>query len=157
MMKQNRPFMPGYGISTKRKGLLEWEVVEKGMLAARNYWLATSRTDGRPHSTPVWGLWHSSVFYFGMDKKSQKAENIANNSAIVVHLESGDEVVILEGVAEQIKDKNLLQQLDELYRKKYDVPLLGEAPIFALEAEKIFAWHESDFPNTATRWQLDEG
>ena len=39
--------------------------------------------------------------------------------AITVHLESGSEVVIIEGVAEQITDVSLLEQVIGMYNAKY--------------------------------------
>jgi general stress protein 26 len=59
---------------------------------------------GRPHATPVSGVWIEGGFYFGTGTGSRKARNLAKNQHLVVHLESGDEVVILEGVAEEVAD-----------------------------------------------------
>ena len=95
-----RPDMPDYGISADADGLLPWQHVSEQMAAARNYWIGTVRPDGRPHATPVWGVWVDETFYFGMGPRSVKARNLAANPALVVHLESGDDVVVLEGVAE---------------------------------------------------------
>ncbi len=30
-----------------------------------NYWICTTRPDGRPHSIPVWGFWLDGGLYFG--------------------------------------------------------------------------------------------
>ncbi len=53
------PLMPGYGISDANsgKGLLEWSWATERLMKAHNYWLATTRPDGRPHCMPVWGIW----------------------------------------------------------------------------------------------------
>jgi Pyridoxamine 5'-phosphate oxidase len=99
-----RPYMPGYGIRPDGEGLLPWSFVDERMANARNYWVATTRPDGRPHATPVSGVWIDGSFYFGTGPGSRKARNLAKNQHLVVHLESGDEVVILEGVAEEVAD-----------------------------------------------------
>ena len=69
---------------------------------SRSYWICTARPDGRPHSIPVWGMWVDGALYFGTARDARKAKNIAHNPAVSVHLESGDDVVILEGKASEI-------------------------------------------------------
>jgi len=63
-------------------------------------WIATTRPDGQPHSRPVWGVWLDITFYFSTG--SLATQNLAAQSAITVHLESGNEVVIIEGTAQQV-------------------------------------------------------
>src|SRR5215213_9005621 len=55
--REDRPQMPGYGISHEAKGMLEWEWAEERLRESHNYWLATTRPDGRPHVFPIWGVW----------------------------------------------------------------------------------------------------
>jgi hypothetical protein len=157
----DRPAMPGYGISTDNEGLLEWPWLSGAMRPARNYWIITARPDHLPHATPVWGVWVDEVFYFCCGQKSQKARNIAANPNVVVHLESGDDVVILEGVLELIKDKGIYPGLSEEYLRKYDFDPFGEHgvqpgdPLYALRVKKAYAWREKDFPKSATRWKFE--
>jgi nitroimidazol reductase NimA-like FMN-containing flavoprotein (pyridoxamine 5'-phosphate oxidase superfamily) len=147
--------MPGYGIQDAQAGdgLLPWSFVSERMAAARNYWVHTTRPDGRPHAAPVWGLWHAERFYFGTGPDSRKGRNLAASPHVVVHLESGDEVVIFEGRVELVEDKALLAALDKAYKEKYGFPLSGG---FRLAPETAFAWREHDFPTSATRWQFGE-
>jgi hypothetical protein len=63
-------------------------------------WLGTTRPDDRPHVMPVWGVWIDDIVYFGTAPDSVKALNLASNPAAVVHLESGNDVVIVEGRTE---------------------------------------------------------
>jgi len=51
-----RPHIPGYGIPTHTEGLLPWSFALERLEKARNYWVATTRPDGRPHTVPVWGV-----------------------------------------------------------------------------------------------------
>ena len=104
-----RPYAPGYGIPSHRRGMTSWDHVEERMAEAHNYWVATVRPDGRPHATPVWGLWVDRAFYFGAGRR--KGRNLAENPNVAVHLESGDDVVILEGVAEVVTDPGLVERL----------------------------------------------
>jgi pyridoxine/pyridoxamine 5'-phosphate oxidase len=156
-VKISRPYMPGYGIQAAKRDedYLPWSFVEERMTAARNYWISSTRPDGKPHPAPVWGLWHEGAFVFGTEAKSQKAENLTASPLVAVHLESGDEVVILEGVIEKVEEGDFLNSADEAFLKKYEVGLVGAASVFILRIEKAMAWLESDFPNTATRWTFD--
>ncbi len=153
----SRPNMPGYGLLESPDGLLSWEYVSRRMAAARNYWLCTTRPDGRPHAAPIWGVWHNETFYFGTGRASVKGRNLAHNPAVSLHLESGDDVVMLEGIVEEIGDRELLREIYALYGRKYDLDMSASAeegaePTFALRPTVGFAWQEHDFPNTATRF-----
>ena len=160
-LSPDRPDMPGYGISTDEDGLLDWSRLNNAMQSARNYWIITVRPDDLPHATPVWGLWIDEVFYFSCGKKSRKARNIAANPNIVVHLESGDDVVILEGELELVTDDGMFPCLSKEYKNKYDFDPFGEAgaqpgePFYFLRVKKAYAWREKDFPKSATRWKFE--
>lgn len=157
--KRERPgFSVAYGINPKqRKGLLAWEWVSERMYKARNYWISSTRVDGRTHVAPVWGVYHEDIFYFGTGETSLKAKNLINNSFCIVHLESGDETVIFEGDATVIQDRETLEKISILYGKKYPgyEPPPGFDPgttVFAIKPLTVFAWEEADFQNTPTRW-----
>ena len=156
--KPDRPTMPqGYGIAKDSKGVLDWPKVEQRLGKARNYWVATARPDGRPHAMPVWGLWLEGRFYFSSDGGSRKGKNIAAMPYAVVHLESGDDVVILEGAAERVREKELFSRVDKLYQRKYGMGfsgIPGDVALFAVAPQVVFAWREKDFPKSATRWRL---
>ena len=94
--------MPGYGIldATDGRGLLPWEWAVERLTKSRNYWVATTCPDGRPHCVPVWGIWLDDAFYFSSGAKSRKARNLAANPNCVVCPEDGTQAVSLEGVAE---------------------------------------------------------
>ena len=149
----------GYGISSDAAGLLPWSYVDERMEAARNYWIVTTPPDGRPHAAPVWGVWLDGAFYFGTDRRSRKARNLEANPEIVVHLESGDDCVILEGAVEEVGDTALRRRVGEVYVAKYGIDALDDAgdggpPMYGLRPRVAFAWTESNFPETATRWRF---
>lgn len=157
--KPARPRMPkGYGISNDTKGLLTWNEVRERLSTSRNYWVATTRPDGRPHVMPVWGLWSNGMFYFSTDRNSRKARNLAANSAVVLHLESGDEVTIVEGVAREVTDPSVLRSINTACREKYGMGMSGPpgavVVICSIQPRTVFAWRERDFPQSATRWQF---
>jgi general stress protein 26 len=146
-----------YGMKSPHK-FLPFAHADERLTKSRNYWICTSRPDGRPHSIPVWGFWLDGALYFGTARATRKARNLAHNPAISVHLESGDDVVILEGIAAEVdlNDKPIFQKLDAACRAKYKMPLMvmPESVVYRVQPRVVLAWTESDFPNNATRWQF---
>ena len=156
--RRRRPPFKGYGVRETEEGMLQWGWAVERLTAARNYWVATTRPDGRPHAMPVWGIWLDGAFFFGSGRNSAKTRNLAENPAIVIHLESGDETVILEGLAERVLDGELEQRVDTAYGPKYDFTpdSSGESdPWFAVRPKRAYAWMERDYPGTATQFDFD--
>ena len=149
---------PSYGISTAEEGLLPWSWVSEQMERSRNYWVCTTRPDGRPHAMPVWGVWIDDTLWFSTGDGSVKARNLAADPRVAVHLESGDDAVMLEGTAERPSlDADAHGRVVAAYAAKYDMKpedLPGPDGWYALRASRAFAWQERDFPNTATRWRF---
>src|SRR5205807_4113838 len=110
-----------YGLK-KDKKYLPWSHAEERLAKSRNYWICKARHDGRPHSIPVWGLWLEGALYFGTARASRKAGNLAHKPAVSVHLESGDDVVILEGEVVEVSDQSMFKKLDAASRAKYKMP-----------------------------------
>jgi PPOX class probable F420-dependent enzyme len=152
----SRPRFPsGYGIHVDDAGLVPWTEAEGKLDAARNYWIGTTRPDGSPHAMPVWGLWLDGSLYFSSGSASRKTRNLAVDPRIVVHLESGDDVVVLEGVARRVTDDAELLRVAELYTAKYDFefdPSSPDYPVFRVTPRRAYAWLERDYPGTATRY-----
>jgi hypothetical protein len=130
---------------------------------ARTYWIATTRPTGQPHSRPVWGVWLDTTFYFSTG--SLAAQNLTAQPSITVHLESGSEVLIIEGVAQQVSDVSLLEQVVSLYNQKYHWDLDPKqlpGPFYAVLPQVAFGWHfeesevtpESTALGNATRWHF---
>lgn len=87
----------GYGIPTTTDGLLPWAAVEERLRASKHYWLATVRPDGTPHSVPRWGVWVDGRFWYDGAPTTRHVRNLEHNPACTLTLESGTEVVIVEG------------------------------------------------------------
>ncbi len=106
---------------------------------------------------PVWGVWVRDTLLFSTSRSSRKGRNLAHQPEIVVHLESGDEAVVLEGIAEEATDPQLLAEFVEAYDTKYKFRPDPSEPgnvTYALHPRVAFAWLEKDFPGGATRWQF---
>jgi hypothetical protein len=159
--RRRRPPFKGYGVPETEDGMLTWDWAVERLERARNYWVATTRPDGRPHAMPVWGIWladaFDGAFFFGSGRNSAKTRNLAANPAIVVHLESGDETVILEGLAEPVPAGELERRVDEAYGTKYDFTpdSSGEAdPWFVVRPVRAYVWTESGYPGSATQFDF---
>lgn len=153
----SRPHMPGYGILDAGKGLLPWSWAEQRLTEARNYWLSTTRPDGRPHIMPVWGVWLHGAFWFSTGRTSRKARNLSANPSCVICPEGAAEAVIVEGAAAEVTDASALQPFIEAYAAKYDWSLnTDEGPFYVVRPRVAFAFIESadDFTATATRWRF---
>jgi pyridoxine/pyridoxamine 5'-phosphate oxidase len=150
--------MPGYGIVGEHEGdgLLPWSWAAERLAAARNYFIATTRADGRPHVMVIWGLWLDDAFYFSTGKSTQKARNLASNPHCVICAEGGEEAVIVEGVAAELGDRAVLERFAAAYKAKYDwdVSTMSE-PIFVVQPRVVFGQIEKTFTKSATRWQFD--
>lgn len=147
-----------YGLKP-RKQYLPFRHAEKRLSESRNYWICTTRPDGRPHSIPVWGFWVDNAIYFGTARSSRKARNLSRNRAVSIHLDSGDDVVIVEGTATEVdlSDKSTFKKLDAASRAKYKMPLMivPESVVYVVRPRVVLAWTEKDFPKNATRWSFD--
>lgn len=134
--------------------MLEWAWAEERLTASRNYWIVTAGSVGGPHAAPVWGLWIDDAVVFSTSPESRKGRNLEGDPRVVVHLESGDEVVILEGAVERISlDDPLADAYDAKYEHRPDPGAPGEV-WFRLAPLRAFAWLEQDYSRTATRFEF---
>jgi PPOX class probable F420-dependent enzyme len=163
-MRQPKPFAPripaSYGVPTDASGgeRLPWSWAVDQLTSSRNYWIVTTRPDGRPHAAPVWGLWLDDAVWFSTARSSQKARNLARTQSVVVHLESGDEVVILEGDVHEEHEPDALERFADAYDTKYGFrpePESEGAAVFVLRPRAAQTWLERDYPKTATRWVFE--
>ena len=154
--RADRPHMPGYGISEGTEGMLPWSWAQDRLENSRNYWVASTRADGRPHLMPVWAVWLEGGLYFSTARTSRKARNLFANPACAISTEHGNEAVILEGAIVHEEDHTSLRPAWEAYKAKYDWNLEGES-MFLLRPKLAFAFIETadQFSTAATRWRFD--
>jgi hypothetical protein len=136
---------------------LPWEDVRSRLEQATQYWLSTTRPDGRPHTVPVDGLWVDDRWYFSGSPQAVHQRNLHTNSEIVVHLSDAMKAVIVEGVAtRRMVASSDARRLAAASKGKY-----GYAPplraytsgIWGLEPRRVLAW--TNFPQDATRFDFD--
>ena len=159
--KASRPYWPDALESPKdaSAGLKPWSWALERLEKSHNYWIATSRPDGRPHLMLVWGIWWQDTFWFSTGPRARKAKNIAANSRCAIGTEKADEAVILEGTAEEIKDRAVWQTVCQEYDRKYGgnvLPLLESSGgnVYRVQPRIAFGQdeHAENFVESVTRW-----
>ncbi len=159
----DRPVMPeGYGVPTSDDSLLSWAQIVERLTASNQYWMATTRPDGRPHVVPRWGAWVDGHLFYDGSPDTLHARNLANNPACVLHLEDGWQVVIVEGTsgAADPPGLELGGKISAAFIAKYGEkgyspePDAWEGPdaggLMMFTPAKSMAWF--DFPNDVTRF-----
>ena len=61
-----------------------WAKAEAELREAEVFWLSTVRPDGRPHVTPLLGIWLDGALYFCTGASERKAKNLARNAHCVL-------------------------------------------------------------------------
>jgi uncharacterized pyridoxamine 5'-phosphate oxidase family protein len=158
--RATRPQIPGYGLPKTKKGLLPWKWAEDRLKKSRQYWIATTRPDGRPHVMVIWALWMEGQLYFSTGSTSRKARNLAANPNCSMGTDNSAEAVILEGVVEHERNAETIREFLRLYEKKYKFDMSSGAddflklkePVFYLRPKVGFGLWEKKFSTSATRW-----
>ncbi|MGC2526890.1 MAG: pyridoxamine 5'-phosphate oxidase family protein, partial [Candidatus Acidiferrum sp.] len=107
--KPSRPYWPDYAAVPKdhEQGLKSWSWALERLEKSHNYWIATTRPDGRPHLMLVWGVWWEDAFWFSTGPNTRKAKNIAVHTFCTIGTDRADEAVVLEGVPREVPDRAL--------------------------------------------------
>lgn len=161
--RASRPNVKGYGIPETDEGLLPWSHVVERLESARTYWVATADSRGRPHVTPVWGAFVHGGLYFEGSPETRRGRDIAQNPQVAVNLESGDDVVILEGSVEELERpepelaRSLVESMTARYASSGYTPSLEqwhEGGLYRVVPRVAFAW--TQFPKDVTRFTFSE-
>lgn len=159
----DRPQMPeGYGVPSGDEGLLEWERVEARLTSSTQYWMATTRPDGRPHVVPRWGAWLDDRLWYDGSPDTVHVRNLLANPACVLHLEDGWQSVIVEGSAAPADPPGpdvgarIAAAFTEKYGDRGYAPEAdawegpGAGGLVTFTPTKALAWF--DFPSDVTRF-----
>ncbi len=142
---------------------MSWGEVSGRLAAARNYWLGTTMPSGAPHAVPVWGVVTAQTLFLYSERTTVKARNLAADARCVIHLESGDEVLIVHGVAEDLGDPFQVPSVVAALASKYTRPedrqyLPGADPafdvVYAIRPRSALAWRLDDYASSQRRWSL---
>jgi hypothetical protein len=159
----DRPLMPkDYGVPQDADTLLPWSWAVERLERARDFWFSTTRPDGRPHAMPAWAVWLDGTLYFEGSPETRRARNLAANPALTVHLESGTEVLVLEGEAHEAwpPERGLAERLSAAFIARYaeshdyrpTPDQWDQGGLWAMRPRKAMGW--TKFPTTTTRWRF---
>jgi nitroimidazol reductase NimA-like FMN-containing flavoprotein (pyridoxamine 5'-phosphate oxidase superfamily) len=101
-----------------------WEATRSALENAGVCWLTTVRADGRPHVTPVVGVWSDDALHFCTAETEQKALNLRDNPHVILttgcnQWDEGLDVVV-EGDAVRVTDHGALERLAGVWATKWD-------------------------------------
>ena len=148
----SRPDMPGY-LDRAEAELLPWSWADSRLRDAHNYWMATHTAAGGPHLAPVWAVWDGALLFVATGLWSKKARNLHTDPRCSLSTESGEEAVIVEGVAQPISDADAEAYL-VLYEAKYGArPPAGDGWVVTPQVAFGFIETGDEFARTATRWR----
>ncbi len=148
--KPSRPHIPEYGISEGVEGLVDWNTVNLWLEESKNYWISTTRPDSKPHARPIWGIWLDNFFYFGGGSKTITSKNLILNNDTIIHTESGENVVIIEGYAEKFIDENLEKILGQKYEARYSN--FHPPPFWRVVPKIVYCWKMADYTTSPTKF-----
>jgi uncharacterized pyridoxamine 5'-phosphate oxidase family protein len=100
-----------------------WARARGDLQAAQVYWLSTVRPDGRPHVTPLLGVWLDGGLYFCTGSTERKARNLAQNPSCI--LTTGRNILddsldlVVEGEAAKVTDEPELRAVAGTFESKY--------------------------------------
>ena len=144
-----------------------WPDTARLLAEAELYWLTTVRADGRPHVTPLVGVFQAGAMHFSTGPREQKYRNL--EASPLVALTTGNNTwaagldAVVEGRAVRVSDRESLQRLADAYEAKYGsrwhfevgdgVFGSGEraAAVFRIEASKVLAFAKEPHGQTTYR------
>lgn len=146
-----------------------WSETERVLQESGLYWISTVRLDGRPHVTPLVGVWHEGAMYFTTGAAERKALNIDDNPKCVLTTGKNDWDrgldVVVEGTAVKVEDGDRLRRVADAYRDKYgkawSFEVSGssfvnrgmESLVFEVDPVTVFAFGKGPF--SQTRYAFD--
>jgi general stress protein 26 len=148
-------------------GAVPWADVQRVLTTSEMFWLSTVRADGRPHVTPLPAIWRDGALHFCTSGPEQKTRNLEHEPRVALttgtdRLHEGLDVVV-EGTAERITDRPVLEQLAGLWKSKlnwdfgvreggFTDPQGRLGLVFAVRPAKVLAFGKD--PYTQTRYRF---
>ncbi len=138
-----------------------WGWVREQLLSAGTYWVVPVG-DGHPHPRPVWGVWVDDALHLSVGSQVVTRQLVANPT-VTVHLDSGTDVVVVEGLATVPADQTagpVLEAYNAKYDWDYDVAEYG--PLTTVSPTTVMAWRSGGWAGRdgfeqAGRWRFDTG
>jgi hypothetical protein len=145
---------------------IAWPAARALLEQAELFWVSSVRSDGRPHVTPVVGLWMDGALYFSSGPDEQKSKNLADNPhcAVTTGCNSWNQGtdLVLHGDVEVIRDLAHLQNVADGFFGKYgsdwqfevddDGTFRGPSLVYRLQPTQALGFGKGPFSHT--RWDF---
>jgi general stress protein 26 len=159
------------GFSSPDADATTWASGRSVLENAEVYWVTSVRPDGRPHVTPLLGIFLDGAMYFCTGGRERKAKNLEANPHCILttgcnNLEGLD--VVVEGKVAKVSDKTELQSAADAYESKYgshftspdgtwfglgDSIRQSQAVLYRLAPARVLGFAKGD-PYSQTRWDF---
>ena len=171
-MADREPLTELAAFSSTGAGPTPWTQARAELRLAPLYWLSTVRPEGRPHVTPLLGIWLDAAGYFCTGSTERKAKNLTQNRHCALttgsnQLDGLD--LVVEGEATPVDDNTELRAVADIFEAKYGAHLtalegtwfgLGnairhrEVLVYRLDPTTAFGFGKgASF--SQTRWRFD--
>jgi nitroimidazol reductase NimA-like FMN-containing flavoprotein (pyridoxamine 5'-phosphate oxidase superfamily) len=148
-----------------------WQKACRVLSDAELYWLSTVRPDGRPHVTPLLGVWLHGALYFCTGPEERKAKNLAQNQGCVLTTGRNDLKgldLVVEGRALIVDEEAERRSVAETFESKYgshfaepdgtwaglgDAIRGGDALLYRVNPSRAFGFGKGG-PYSQTRWSF---
>jgi hypothetical protein len=138
------------------KPALDWSWVNEQLETAGTYWVI-ARAAGHPHPRPVWGVWKDQRLFLSIGTPST-LRALTADPRVTVHLDSGTDVVIVEGRAVENADAvHAIEAYDRKYDWSYDADRYGRLTLIlpnSVLAWRTAGWAGRDSFQQTGRWEF---
>jgi len=148
----------GYPFPDSAEAFLEWSFARDLLERARFYWLATTGDVGTPYLTPLWGVWVDDALYLDGAPTTRWARNMHVRPKVAFHVGDGEQVVIVDGVADDYTaDPALGGRIVDAWTGKYgsNLPEPATDGVFRVRPTVARAWSRETFRD-GTAWDFPE-
>jgi nitroimidazol reductase NimA-like FMN-containing flavoprotein (pyridoxamine 5'-phosphate oxidase superfamily) len=121
-MGEREPVTELSSFSSENARPTAWTRGRRELKEAELYWLSTVRPDGRPHVTPLLGVWLDGALYFCTGPDERKAKNLAQNPGCILTTGRNDLDgldLVVEGVAVIVSDEIERHGVADTFESKY--------------------------------------
>jgi nitroimidazol reductase NimA-like FMN-containing flavoprotein (pyridoxamine 5'-phosphate oxidase superfamily) len=157
--------------SSPNASATDWERGRRELQDAELYWLSTVRPDGRPHVTPLIGVWRDGALYFCTGPDERKARNLEQNPRCVLTTGRNDLDgldLVVEGRATTVSDEVERARVADTFESKYgshfeapdgtwaglgDAIREGHVLLYRVAASKAFGFGKGGV-YSQTRWRF---
>jgi general stress protein 26 len=168
-MLEHEPYSELSAFSSDDAKPTAWAKARSELQDAQVFWLSTVRPDGRPHVTPLLGIWLDGALHFCTGPSERKAKNLARNPHCVLttgrnELDGLD--LVVEGDAVEVSGEVERGAAADTYESKYgphftapsgtwfglgDAIRRGDALVYRVVPATAFGFAKGK-PFSQTRW-----